>query len=56
MISKEQERILREYLSGQESPEGKALFDQWAQSLYEDSSLQPSDTEEALAKFNKKFG
>lgn len=50
MISKEQERILREYLSGQESPEGKALFDQWAQSLYEDNSLQPSDSEEALSK------
>ncbi|NBA77899.1 DUF4974 domain-containing protein [Emticicia sp. ODNR4P] len=55
MISKEQERILQEYLSGKESPEGKALFDQWAQSLYEDKSFQPSDTEEALSKAQQKM-
>ncbi|MDI9870309.1 FecR family protein [Flectobacillus roseus] len=55
MISKEQERILQEYLSGKESPEGKALFDQWAQSLYEDKSFQPSDSEEALSKAQQKM-
>lgn len=55
MNSKEQERVLREYLNGQDSPEGKALFDEWTQSLYDENSLPISDTEEVLSQTQQRM-
>ncbi|MBC7920411.1 MAG: FecR domain-containing protein [Ferruginibacter sp.] len=49
------ERIIRAYLSGKDSPEGRAYFEHWARKLYQDEKFIASLSEQQLQRLEEKL-
>lgn len=51
----QQEQIIRDYLSGKDSPEGQACFEQWARKMYHDESFITSLSAPQLQRLEEKL-
>ncbi|MFD2570868.1 FecR domain-containing protein [Spirosoma soli] len=51
MSQNERERHIQDYLDGKQTPEGKALFDQWADRLFQDQRFMDSLSPAQIKRF-----